>query len=85
VSYYGNTKKVGHKYKNVGDDPNHFHPDYFSGKVEYRHQNLERVELGYKLASDYYWSHERQLFNASTHTKLDPEIIPRIEFNDIWR
>ena len=61
----------------------HFDPNYFSGKIKYHHQNLERVELGYRLAKEYYEAHGRKLFNASSKTKLNEDIISRINFNNI--
>jgi hypothetical protein len=81
---YSETERVGQKFVNKGGDLNHFDPNYFAGKVQYHHQNLERVELGYKLAREYYEGSGRKLFNASTNTKLSEEIIPRINFEEIY-
>ena len=80
---YSQTNKVGGRYSNKESDLNHFDPNYFSGKIQYRHQNLKRVELGYALARDYYETHGRELYNASSVTKLDENIIPRVNFEDI--
>jgi len=82
---YSATEKVGGKFINRGGDLNHFDPNYFSGEVKYNHQNLERVELGYKLAREYYEGSGRKLYNASTRTRLSEDIIPRINFEDIWQ
>jgi len=83
---YSNTERVDRgKFINKGGDPNHFDPNYFSGKVKYNHQNLERVELGYKLAREYYEGSGRKLYNASSKTKLSEDIIPRIDFNSLWQ
>ena len=46
---YNKSKKVGGKYINTGEDPNHFDPNYFVN-VKYNHQSLKTVEKGYKLA-----------------------------------
>jgi len=82
---YSDTSKVGGKFVNSGEDKNHFDPNYFAGKIKYNPQNLQRVELGYKLAREYYEGSGRKLYNASTKTKLSEEIIPRINFEDIWQ
>lgn len=82
---YSDTSKVDGKFVNSGEDRNHFDPNYFAGKTQYHHQNLERVELGYKLARQYYEGSGRKLYNASTKTHLSEEIIPRINFEDIWQ
>jgi hypothetical protein len=66
-------------------DLNHFDPNYFVGDTQYHHQNLERVELGYKLAREYYEGSGRKLLNASTNTHLSEDIIPRINFEDLWQ
>ncbi|MHA1949602.1 MAG: hypothetical protein ACW99G_07960 [Candidatus Thorarchaeota archaeon] len=82
---YSETEKVGGKFINKGGDLNHFDPNYFAGEVKYNNQNLERVELGYKLAREYYEGSGRKLYNASTKTKLSEDIIPRIDFESIWQ
>lgn len=80
---YSKAEKVDGKFVNTGIDPNHFDPNYFPGGVRYNHQNLERVELGYKLAREAYEKAGRKLYNASTKTALSEKIIPRINFEDI--
>jgi hypothetical protein len=82
---YKQTVKVDGKFVNKTMDLNHFDPNYFVGDTQYHHQNLERVELGYKLAREYYEGSGRKLLNASSNTRLNEEIIPRINFEDIWQ
>lgn len=81
---YSDTQKIDGKFKNIGTDPNHFDPNYFVDNVKYNHQNLERVELGYKLAREAYEQAGRELYNASTPTRLSEEILPRIDFKEIF-
>ena len=80
---YDNTEKYGGKYKNLGEDKNHFSKDYFSGEAQYNHQNLAKVELGYKMARLTYERYGRKLFNASTVTALSNDIIPRCSIEEL--
>lgn len=82
---YKKTKKVDGKFVNETLDLNHFDPNYFVGDTQYHYQNLGRVELGYRLAREYYQSQNRKLLNASNKTRLNEDIIPRIEFKNIWQ
>lgn len=80
---YKQTIKVDGKFVNKTMDLNHFDPNYFVDDTRYHYQNLERVELGYKLAREAYEKAGRKLYNASKPTKLKEEIIPRIDFEGI--
>ena len=80
---YTKTEKVDGKFVNKTMDLNHFDPNYFADDTRYHYQNLGRVELGYKLAREAYEKAGRELYNASTPTRLNKDIIPRINFEDI--
>jgi len=51
-----------------GNDPNHFHPDYFKGK-HWNNPDLVRSEHAYKLARAMYEVHGRRIINLTPGTK----------------
>ena len=59
-----------------GDDPDHFHPDYFKD-VYWHTPNLWRSEIAYRLARVYYEWDKRVLANASAKTSLSSCVIKR--------
>ena len=60
-----------------GPDPNHFHPDYFSGK-DWHLPDLDGSELAYRLAKHYFEIDGRKIFDATVDGKL--EVFPKITF-----
>ena len=62
-----------------GDDPNHFHPEYFKGH-EWQLADLEASELAYRTAKFYYQRSNRQVFDATIGGKLD--VFPKMDFNE---
>ena len=81
IAYYMGFSKVGligcdHNFphmgrKLVGDDINHFDPNYFPDGARWDLPNLARTELAYSLAKKAFESAGRHLYNCSTFTKLD--------------
>lgn len=53
------------------EDIDHFDKNYFGKGVKWHLPNLERSELAYKLARDYYERNGRIIINATPQTKLD--------------
>lgn len=51
-----------------GNDPNHFHPDYFKGR-KWNNPDLARSEHAYKLARAMYESKGRRIINLTPGTK----------------
>lgn len=51
-----------------GNDPNHFHPDYFKGR-QWNNPDLVRSEHAYKLARAMYEAHQRRIINLTPGTK----------------
>lgn len=51
-----------------GNDPNHFHPDYFKGH-SWNNPDLVRSEHAYKLARAMYEAHQRRIINLTPGTK----------------
>lgn len=51
-----------------GNDPNHFHPDYFKGK-QWNNPDLARSEHAYQLARAMYEAHGGRIINLTPDTK----------------
>lgn len=82
---YDNTKKntEGPGLINVGDDLNHFDPNYFGDGTIWLSQDKRHVEIAYRLARKTFNDNGREIYNASTYTILSEDILPRVDFNDI--
>ena len=63
------------------DDANHFHPEYFKGKV-WHDPRLDMVELNFKLARRYFEADGRHIYNATIGGKL--EIFDRVPFGSLF-
>ena len=55
----------------VGDDVNHFHPDYFGDGVLWHNPDLVQSERAYKMAKTVYEHDGRKIVNLTPGTKLD--------------
>jgi hypothetical protein len=82
ISYKEYDKSTGN-YKVLTKDSNHFDSNYYPKGYTFHGQDLGAVEIGYGLATEAYWSSGRELYNASTRTRLDESIMPRIDFDEI--
>lgn len=65
--------------KMMGDDPNHFHPEYFKGH-EWQLADLEGSELAYRTAKFYFKRNNRQIFDTTINGKLN--VFPKLNFNE---
>lgn len=83
--YSTSSRKGGRGIISEGNDPNHFHPDYFGKDVRWDPANLRMSEIAYKLARQEYNKHGRELYNASFNTALDESVIPRVDFDSLWQ
>lgn len=54
----------------IGDDPNHFSPDYFKGK-QWHNPDLARSAAAYRLAKEAYEKNGRRIINLTANTALD--------------
>ncbi|WP_411330523.1 glycosyltransferase [Desulfovibrio desulfuricans] len=63
------------------DDANHFHAEYFKGKV-WHDPRLDMVELNFKLARRYFEADDRHIYNATIGGKL--EIFDRVPFASLF-
>jgi Tfp pilus assembly protein PilF len=72
----------GGVYLSTGDDPNHFHPQYFGSGKTWHDPKLDRVERAYKLARLVYESSNIKLYNATFGGKL--EVFERVDYNAVF-
>jgi hypothetical protein len=54
-----------------GDDPNHFHPDYFGAGKVWKDPKLDRVLANYELSKAMYEADGREIINATVGGKLE--------------
>lgn len=82
---YDNTKNTneGRKLINVGEDLNHFDPNYFGIGAKWLPYEPHAVERAFSLARDAYFNSGREIYNCSTRTNLSEKILPRKDFNSI--
>ncbi len=65
-----------------GDDPNHFHPDYFGKGFRWQLPDLEGSERGYKLAKEGFESSGRVVLDATVGGKL--AIFPKVDYASLF-
>jgi GT2 family glycosyltransferase/glycosyltransferase involved in cell wall biosynthesis len=53
-----------------GDDPNHFHPDYFGKGIRWHLPDLERSEGSYRMAKEAFEKDGRKILDATVGGKL---------------
>jgi len=62
------------------EDIDHFDKNYFGKGTKWHLPNLERSELAYKLALEYYTKHGREIINATPESKLD--VFPKMTLEE---
>jgi GT2 family glycosyltransferase len=65
-----------------GDDPNHFHPDYFGKGKVWKNPKLDRALANYQLAKLMFEADGRRIVNATPGGKL--EVFERIDYQDLF-
>jgi hypothetical protein len=65
------------------DDVNHFHPDYFGKGYRWHHPLVERMEIAYRKAKQFFDENNVKVFNASAKTELD--VFPRISYTELFK
>ncbi len=65
----------------LGDDPNHFHPNYFGKGYRWHKPRMAPLAACYRRALEVYRQHGRELYNATAGGAL--EELPRIEFESL--
>ena len=84
---------VDHEYKHTlgnpndavvsaGDDPNHFHPQYFGSGVRWHLPDLENAEVAYRLAHEHFRADGRSVTDATLEGKL--EVFPKQDYHDVF-
>jgi GT2 family glycosyltransferase len=66
----------------VGQDPNHFHPDYFGPGKVWKDPKLDRVLANYALAKQIFESTGRRIINATAGGKL--ELFDRVSYEELF-
>jgi hypothetical protein len=66
-----------------GDDPNHFHPDYFGKGRKWHDPALPRMRKAYTAARRYCDSRGVTVLNATPGTKLD--VFDKIDFSSLFK
>lgn len=64
------TAREGDRIHQEGDDPNHFDPNYFKGKV-WQAADTQHMAQAYTIARDHFEADERKIINCSEGGKLD--------------
>lgn len=65
-----------------GEDPNHFHPDYFGKGFRWQLPDYEGSERAYRLARQVYERHGRQVLDATIGGKLT--IFPKVDYYSLF-
>lgn len=65
-----------------GDDPNHFHPQYFGKGFRWQLPDLEKSEIGYRMARAAYEDAGRSIVDATVGGKLT--IFKKVDYNDLF-
>jgi Flp pilus assembly protein TadD len=66
----------------TGDDPNHFHPQYFGAGVRWHLPDLTNAEVAYRLAHDQFRGDGRSVIDATVDGKLN--IFPKRDHREIF-
>lgn len=72
----------GNHILSTGDDPNHFHKDYFGKGKTWKDPKLDRVLNNYQLAKVMFEADGRAIYNATAGGKL--ELFERRDFADVF-
>ncbi len=76
---YGRNEK---EWISHGDDPNHFHPDYFGNGRKWHDPMVDRMKKAFISAKKFFDKKDIKVFNATPGTKLD--VFPLVDFKDLF-
>jgi hypothetical protein len=65
-----------------GDDPNHFHPNYFGKGFTWNLPDLDTSEIAYRMARQAYEADGRQVLDATVGGKLT--VFPKVDYNTLF-
>jgi hypothetical protein len=84
VDHSFETKGIPHQLVvSEGDDPNHFHPNYFGKGFRWNLPDLETSELAYQLARRQFELAGREILDATVEGKL--QVFPKIDYDELLR
>ncbi|MEA3437149.1 MAG: CmcI family methyltransferase [Thermodesulfobacteriota bacterium] len=66
-----------------GNDPNHFHPDYFGKGTRWNLPDLKNSEIAYRLAKQAFDADGRRIIDATADGKLT--IFPKEDYKDLFK
>jgi hypothetical protein len=66
-----------------GDDPNHFHPNYFGKGYRWQLPDLETSELAYGLAKRQFELAGRAILDATVEGKL--QVFPKVRYDELFK
>nr|VFJ43153.1 MAG: Protein of unknown function DUF115 [Candidatus Kentron sp. DK] len=75
-------EQKGSRMHSHGDDPNHFHKDYFGAGKTWKDPRLGRVLRNYLRAKFEFESVGRRILNATPSGELD--LFPRVDFDELF-
>lgn len=64
-----------------GEDPNHFHPDYFGKGYRWHDPQVDRMEAGLRACRDFLEARGVKVYNATLGGKL--EVFDRVDYDSI--
>jgi hypothetical protein len=65
-----------------GDDPNHFHPEYFGEGFRWQLPDLETSELAYRMAKEQFESDGREIVDATIGGQL--QVFPKVDYYKLF-
>lgn len=72
----------GGEWTSQGDDPNHFHPDYFGKGYRWHDPRTDRMELAFRKAHRIFEAEGRRIYNATPGGKL--EVFERVPYDSLF-
>ncbi|MCX8042728.1 MAG: glycosyltransferase, partial [Desulfobacterota bacterium] len=76
------TGKPNEEVVSQGDDPNHFHPDYFGKGKRWHLPDLERSERSYRMAKEAFEADGRRIIDATLGGKLN--VFPKADYREVF-
>ncbi len=78
----GHTITRGTEWTSQGNDPNHFHPDYFGKGMRWHDPRLDRMEKAYRAADGAFRRAGRRIWNATCGGAL--EVFDRVDYETLF-
>ena len=75
-------QSVGDVWTSHGDDPNHFHPQYFGAGYRWHDPQVARMEAAYRKAREVCTAHGATVFNATPGGQL--EVFERVDYASLF-